>query len=63
MTNCMLISPTAGLVQRKREKPIRRTPTFEEFRRIVANVRTQRYNADHSASADLIEFLGLTGLG
>ena len=56
-------SPAAGLVQRKREKPIRRTPTFEEFRRIVADARAQRYNADHGDSADFIEFLGLAGLG
>jgi integrase len=56
-------SPAAGLVQRKREKPIRRTPTFAEFQRIVADVRSQRFNADHGDSADFIEFLGLAGLG
>lgn len=32
-------SPVADLKQRKRAKPIRRTPTFEEFRRILADVR------------------------
>ena len=56
-------SPAAGLVQRKREKPIRRTPTFEEFQRIVADARAQRLNADCGDSADFIEFLGLAGLG
>ena len=56
-------SPAADLKQRKRGKPIRRTPTFEEFQQIVSNVRAQSLNADHGDSADFIEFLGLAGLG
>ena len=56
-------SPAAGLVQRKREKPIRRTPTFQEFQSILADVRSQVHNADHQDSANFLEFLGLAGLG
>ena len=56
-------SPVADLKQLKRGKPIRRTPTFEEFQRIVADARSQRRNADSADSADFIEFLGLAGLG
>jgi integrase len=56
-------SPAAGLTYRKRKKPIRPTPTFEQFRQIVANIRAQRFNADAEQSADFVEFLGLAGLG
>ena len=55
-------SPAAGLVQRKREKPIQPTPTFEEFRRIVADARAQRFNADHGDIADFIEGTWLNSL-
>ncbi len=47
----------------KLEKPIRKTPTFEEFKAIVADIRAQRFNADAQDSADFVEFLGLAGLG
>lgn len=56
-------SPASEIKQIKRDKPIRRTPTFEEFKSMVANVRAQIYNADSADSADFIEFLGLAGLG
>ncbi|HEY4271535.1 MAG TPA: hypothetical protein VGM65_05995 [Candidatus Udaeobacter sp.] len=47
----------------KREKPIRLTPTFEQFKAIIADVRSQVFNADAQDSADFLEFLGLAGLG
>lgn len=56
-------SPAAHLRSAKREKPIRLTPTFEQFRAIIADVRGQRFNADAQDSADFLEFLGLAGLG
>jgi integrase len=56
-------SQVAGMKQRRREKPIRLTPTLEEFRSIVANVRAQRFADTAEESADFIEFLGLAGLG
>jgi integrase len=56
-------SPAADVKQVPRDKPIRRTPTVEEFQAIVADVRAQVYNADCADSADFIEFLGLAGLG
>jgi integrase len=56
-------SPAAHLRYAKREKPIRLTPTFEQFKAIVADVRVQRFNADAQDSADFLEFLGLAGLG
>ena len=56
-------SPAAEVKQVTRDKPIRRTPTFEEFLAIFADVRAQVYNPDSSDSADFIEFLGLAGLG
>ena len=56
-------SPIVGLKERPREKPIRRTPTWEQFQAIIANVREQVFNADAQDSGDFLEFLGLAGLG
>jgi integrase len=39
------------------------TPTWEQFKAIIANVRAQVFNADAQDSADFLEFLGLAGLG
>jgi integrase len=56
-------SPAAHLDYKKRATPIRLTPTFEEFKAIVSNIRNQRFNADAEQSGDFVEFLGLAGLG
>jgi integrase len=56
-------SPAAHLQYRKRATPIRLTPTFDEFKAIVADIRAQRFNADAEQSAHFIELLGLAGLG
>jgi integrase len=56
-------SPAAHITYKKRATPIRLTPTFEEFKAIVSNIRNQRFNADAEQSADFIEMLGLAGLG
>jgi integrase len=56
-------SPAKGLKYHKRNKPIRTTPTFEQFKQIVADIRAQRFNADAKESGDFVEFLGLAGLG
>jgi integrase len=59
----IVTSPAAHLRYAKRGKPIRPTPTYEEFKAIVADVRAQPFNADARDSADFLEFLGLAGLG
>ena len=56
-------NPAAGLKYRKRSRPIRLTPTFEQFKAIVASIRSQRFNREAEQSGDFIEFLGLAGLG
>jgi integrase len=56
-------SPVAHLTYKKRATPIRLTPTLEEFKSIVADIRNQRFNADADESADFVDFLGLAGLG
>ena len=56
-------SPVEHLLSVKVEKPIRLTPTFEQFKAIIADVRAQRFSADAQDSADFLEFLGLCGLG
>jgi len=59
----ILESPAKGLTYRKRKKPIRLTPTFEQFQQIVADIRAQRFNREAEQSGDFVEFLGLVGLG
>jgi integrase len=56
-------SPAAQLKYRKRKKPIRLTPTIEQFKAIVADIRAQSFNRDAEDSGDFVEFLGLAGLG
>jgi integrase len=57
-------SPAAELKYRKRSRPIRLTPTYEEFRAIVEHIRSQQFNGhDADESADFIEACGLLGLG
>src|SRR4029077_9968419 len=57
------VSPAAHLRYAKRERPIRPTPTYEQFKAIIADVQAQPFNADAQDSADFLEFLGLAGLG
>jgi integrase len=45
------------------EKPIRTTPSFEEFIQIVESIRSQKFNADSADSANLVEFMGKAGVG
>ena len=59
----IVTSPAAHLKSVKLEKPIRLTPSFEQFKTIIADVRAQQFNADAQDSADFLEFLGLAGLG
>jgi integrase len=56
-------SPAAHLTYRKRATPIRKTPSYDEFKAIVASIRAQKLNRAAEQSADFVEFLGLAGLG
>jgi integrase len=57
-------SPANHLRRVKPPKPIRATPSFEEFQAIVESIRSQKFNGhDAEESADFVEFLGLAGLG
>ena len=57
-------SPEKDLKYRKRNAPIRLTPTFDEFKQIVAEIRAQqKFNQIVEQSGDFIELLGLAGLG
>lgn len=59
----LLESPAANIKPKKLVKPIRLTPSFEEFQSIIHSVRQQRFNADSKDSADLLEFMGMMGVG
>jgi len=56
-------SPAAGIRGLRVETPIRNTPTWEQFHAIVDNIRSQKFNAEADDSADLVEFMGLAGVG
>jgi integrase len=56
-------SPVAHLQYRKRSTPIRKTPSFDDFKAIVQSIRSQEMNRNAEQSADFVEFLGLAGLG
>ena len=57
-------SPASNLKAVKLNKPIRKTPTFEQFKAIVESIRSQEFNGhDAEESADFVEFIGLAGLG
>lgn len=56
-------SPADTLTSMRVPRPIRPTPTFQEFRAIVENIRWQQFHSDAEESADFVEFLGLAGLG
>ena len=57
-------SPAASITYRARkDKNKRLIPSWQEFESIVGHVRSQKYADTAKQSADLIEFMGLAGLG
>jgi integrase len=57
-------SPAESVTYRKREdKNKRLVPSWTEFEKIVEHVRFQKLSDTAKQSADLIEFMGLAGLG
>ena len=56
-------SPAVKIKAEKLPAPIRKTPTFEEFKAIINSIREQKYSDTAEESADFVEFLGLSGLG
>jgi len=59
----LLQNPAAQLKYAKRARPVRLTPSWEEFCCIVRDVRSQRFNATSQESADFIEACRMLGLG
>jgi integrase len=56
-------SPAEEIKGLKVETPIRITPTWEQFQKIVAEIRSQKYSDTAKDTADLVEFMGLSGAG
>ena len=56
-------SPAADVKGSKVQKPVRITPSFEEFQRIIEDVRKQPFYADAEDSGNFLEFMGLAGVG
>jgi integrase len=61
--HALIENPAARLKYRKRKTPIRLTPTFDQFKAIVADIRAQPFNRDADDSGDFVEFLGQAGMG
>jgi integrase len=61
----LAVSPALGVKYWKREKPIRLTPTYEQFQAIMADLRhPDRHNTHgQEETADYIEIAGEAGLG
>lgn len=61
----LAISPTLGVKYWKREKPIRLTPTYEEFQAILADLRHPDRHNPHGQeeTCDFVEMAGEAGLG
>jgi integrase len=56
-------SPAVNIKAVKLDTPLRKTPSFDEFKAIVASIREQQYSDTAQESADFVEFLGRAGLG
>lgn len=56
-------SPAEDIKGLKVETPIRNTPTWEQFQKIVAEIRSQKFSDTANHTADLVEFMGLSGAG
>ncbi len=56
-------SPAEDIKGLKVETPIRITPTWEQFQKIVAEIRSQKFSDTAKDTADLVEFMGLSGAG
>ena len=57
-------SPMEGIKYKKiRDNKKRLTPSPEQFEAIVASIRSQKFSDTAKDTADLIEFMGLAGLG
>lgn len=57
-------SPAAKIKYKKEGDEVKRlTPSFEEFEAIVRHIRSQKLSDTAKASGDLVEFMGLAGLG
>jgi integrase len=56
-------NPAIGLKLAKIDAAPRMTPTWDEFQAIVADIRKQKFNARSKQSTELVEFMGLLGLG
>ncbi|MEI8196268.1 MAG: tyrosine-type recombinase/integrase, partial [Phycisphaerae bacterium] len=56
-------NPADGLKLARIDVAPRLTPTWDEFQAIVADIRKQKFNARCKQSTELVEFMGLLGLG
>jgi integrase len=56
-------SPAAEIKGMRVETPLRTTPTWEQFHAIVENIRSQKFSDTAKDSSDLVEFMGLAGVG
>ncbi|MDK3159491.1 hypothetical protein QPK87_23360 [Kamptonema cortianum] len=56
-------NPMSGIKTMKGKNPDRKRPSWEQFKAIIADVRSQKYNASVQESGDYLEAMGRLGLG
>lgn len=56
-------SPAGAFKLLRPEEPIRQTPSWKQFQAIVKHIRSQRFSAEAQDTGDLVEFMGLGGVG
>ena len=56
-------SPAKDFEFLKKEDPDRATPSWEQFQNLVKDIRSQQFSAEAQDSANLVEFMGLAGVG
>ena len=57
------MNPAEGLKGERAPEKLKLTPTWEQFKAIVATIRAQPQSDTREESADLIDFYGRAGLG
>lgn len=56
-------SPAVSIKELRRQKPIRLSPSWDQFLAIVQAIRGQRFTDHAEDTADLVEFMGRAGVG
>ena len=57
------VNPASAIKRRRKKTPVRVTPTPQQFAALLADIRAHALRTRDRDAADLLEFIGLAGLG